>query len=304
MKRVIVRSIIGVVFLVLGLGGPLIVIPALLAPWVAVCWGARLLFGRLGIAPLWSRALAMVLFIAGLGLALTDLRARASGSPFEQIDGAKQIALSEVRVVQGVAGCPNRCVAGTVLNRGERTIAEVYLVFDYLDARGRALGGDGLVASLSPPGPLAPSARATFLYSPSASLMGIDPRFTAVKSRVSTVRFPDSSHLRRIGRWVSQAALRLDSGLVRGRSEWCTPDETQEYAKNVAVAGRLLDAGAGRYRVEGVIDNRGGLPLRAAQVRVWAEDAEGVVLGGLVDEVVKVLMPPSRRTAHALSRAI
>ena len=117
------RFLIGLLVLVVDLLGPVVVIVPLLALWSLTCWGARRLLGRIGFAPLAARALAVGLFIAGPGLVFVDLRARASDSPFEQMAGARQIVLSRVRVVQGEPGCPDRCVAGTVVNQGDRNVS-------------------------------------------------------------------------------------------------------------------------------------------------------------------------------------
>jgi len=281
------RFWIGFLFLAVFFLGPAAIIVPLLALWALACWGARRLLGRFGVAPLAARALAVGLFIAGPGLAFVDLRASASNSPFEQMEGAKRIALSDVRVVQGEPGCPDRCVAGTVVNQGDRTVSGIDLTLDYRDSQGRTLGGEGLLIPLVPPGPLAPGARATFLHSPGVSLLGINPRLKGVEARVAVARYPDESRLRGLVRWASQAAL-VFGARPRGRpTEWYSPAETQEYAKSVAVSGHLVDVGGGQYRVEGELDNRGDLPLRAVAVSVVALDADGALAGSTITEVVR-----------------
>ncbi len=267
--------------------GSLVAIVPLLAAWALTCWGARRFLGRIGVAPLAARALAAGLLIAGPALAFLDLRARASDSPSEQVAGARRIALSDVRIVQGEPACPNRCVAGTVANQGDNTVAGVDLMLDYQDEQGRSLGGEGLPIPLVPPGPLSPGARATFVHSPAVSLLGINPRWHGVSARVAVARYPDASLLRGFIRWTSRTVRLLVADPFRPKTAWYSPAETQEYAKSVALSGHLVDAGGGQYRVEGEMDNRGDLPLREAAIDVTALDADGVMVGGVVTEVVR-----------------
>jgi hypothetical protein len=270
------------------LGGEPSLLGCFLALWLLFCVAAALILKRLGVGRILSRAIAIIAFVAVALLLAADVATRPSMSELRAAgyDYRKNVELVDVRVVHQVPGCPNRCVAGEMVNRGDRTVTNVILHFDTLDSDGLLLRSTGGEMPLPEPGHLEPGAGAPFLFTAARDLIGINPRFAGARAKVGNVELADPS----VSRWLTWAILNLVyrvSGVAQREEEWYTLDENMEYAKRVTVNARLNRTPEGRFVVEGELINGGDLPIRRASVDIEVRDRQGRRVDARVMQVVR-----------------
>jgi hypothetical protein len=259
-------------------GRPLVfvMVPALA---LAACWLVRGVLGQCGLSRgrAWSIA-ALCVAAAVVCVSATLFLGQPGGQAVKTgFDYAGKIGLSDMRIVRGVPGCPERCAAGTLANQGEQSVSKVHLSLEFRDAEGRPLGRVSTPVTWTPEGNLPPGGSAEFLYSPTVGLLGINPRLSRVAGEVVIAEVADSSRPRGIVHAASGWIFR--HGIpARIRTKWFTPQETMEYAKQVTVTAQIESWVEDTYRVKGVVHNEGDLPLREVSVALSVVDSRGVVV--------------------------
>jgi hypothetical protein len=274
--------------LIMLFGGEPTILGGFLALWLLICVVAGKILIRVGAGRTLSHGIAIGGFVVVALLLAADLATRPSMSELRAAgyDYRKNVELTEVRVVHQAPGCPNRCVAGEMINRGDRTVTKVILHFDTLDSAGLLLRSTGGVMPLPPPGYLEPGAGASFLFTAARDLIGLNPRFAGARAKVGNIELEDTS----VSRWLIRTILDLIhrfSRVSQAEKEWYTLDENMEYAKKVSVTARLDETPQGRYVVEGELTNEGSLPIRRATVHIEVLDREGRRVDASVMQVVR-----------------